>query len=61
MSWKNSLKKLLPERSATGREIEALKSEIEEHRKKIAIIKNNNRIEKLHRKNEKLEGHKGGV
>ena len=56
MSWKDGMKKLLPQRSATQKEIEALEKEISERKKKIMILKNNKKIDGLQKKNEKLGG-----
>lgn len=57
MSWKDGMKKLLPQGSATRKEIEALEKEISERKKKILVLKNNERISRLQKKNEKLGGH----
>ena len=57
MSWKDGMKKLLPQRSATQKEIEALEKEIGERKKKIMMLKNNEKIGRLQKKNEKLGGH----
>lgn len=56
MSWKDGMKKLLPQRSAAQKEIEALEKEISERKKKIMMLKNNEKIGKLQKKNEKLGG-----
>ncbi len=56
MSLRDGMKKLLPQRSATQKEIEALEKEISERKKKIMILKNNKKIDGLQKKNEKLGG-----
>ena len=57
MSLKDNLRKLLPEKDATRKEITDLQKEIEERKRKIAMLKNNEKIGKLQKKNEKLGGH----
>ena len=56
MNLKDGLRKLLPEKDATKKEIASLQKEIEERKRKIAMLKNNEKIGKLQKKNEKLGG-----
>jgi hypothetical protein len=56
MNLKDGLRKLLPEKDATKKEIANLQKEIEERKRKIAMLKNNEKIGKLQKRNEKLGG-----